>query len=364
MFFWLLTWCLAAQQPATALAFHVGEGDQTAYFVADFKDGTDDRSYIWGIRFSANDAPTGIEMLQLIADAEPQFSFEQSSGFLDQIAFNAHDSYLQDYDFWSLWVAPAGQSWQMAGWMSNEILAGNWYGASYGWSNPTVEEPVDPLPAYSSLWFTTDDVVEWIGTGNNESLVVIDFGTHTEDQANSFAIGIRYNGTLTAEAALALIQANSAAFTYQLNAGAIESLQLGAHTFEATVNSTSSIYTGSDLSNWTTSTSLNAIELQHGDWLGLSFGARRPYLPQEASALLDAAQFTTTSITIYPNPTADYLYIQQTESLQSVKIYAVSGQLVHQSTASALDVSGLANGVYWLYITTEKGTTQVPFIKK
>ena len=64
-----------AQLTANDVKFFVGTGSQTAYFVADFKDGTDDRSYVWGVKFNPGQNITGPQMMQMIKNAEPAFDY-------------------------------------------------------------------------------------------------------------------------------------------------------------------------------------------------------------------------------------------------------------------------------------------------
>lgn len=363
-FFGLFTTLVVAQTASPSVAFFVGSGDQTAYFVADFKDQTDDRSYVWGIRFTAADAPTGVEMLEIIAAAEPAFSFEQSSGFLDQIAFNSHDSYAQAYDFWSLWVSGDGLDWQMAGWMSSTLENGRWYGASYGWNNPSLEAPTYPLPAYSSQWFSLQEVALWVGEGAHESVVVIDFGTQTGETPDSFAIGIRYNGSISGNAALALIENAVESFAYTTGSNRLISMELGE--FIATSPAqTASYYTGTNLSNWQSREDLTAITLGHGDWLGIGWGDRRPYWPQAYAEALASDDWHRNAVYVYPNPSAAWVYFTA-QAQQNYELYNALGQFVAKGIGHSVDLTGLTTGVYYLHMLDSNSNLNAvfPIVKK
>ena len=82
---------------------------------------------------------------------------------------------------------------------------------------------------------------------------------------------------------------------------------------------------------------------------------------------------------IYPNPTTGKLKIinyssapltDQNRTLSVVEVYDVVGQIVFTSRLSELspettiDISHLANGMYFLKITTEDGTTKTKKIVK
>nr|WP_298004491.1 T9SS type A sorting domain-containing protein [uncultured Flavobacterium sp.] len=362
-FFLLLSTLSFAQFTPNDVKYFVGTGSSTAYLVIDFKDDTDDRSYAWGIRFDENQPINGIEMLELLAQEEPNFSFDQSGGFLDQIAFNHHDSYEMEYDYWSLWASVDGTTWNMDGWMSTDLVDGKWYGASYGFGMaiPGPTAPITPIPAYSSQWLSHADITTWIGTGSNESLVVIDLGTTTNDVANSYVFGIKYNGTLTAQQALNTIQTTFPAFTYNLNGNILDAVTLANHTI---ANTPSTLYKGTNLSNWITEGNFNSLTLSNNEWLGISFGNRRPFTPQDGNTLLSNKHFQTVEFTAYPNPTSNLITIALNEEIKNVTVYNLMGAQVMNASSNQIDLSHLSSGTYIMKVTTEKGIGTQKIIKK
>ena len=72
---------------------------------------------------------------------------------------------------------------------------------------------------------------------------------------------------------------------------------------------------------------------------------------------------------LYPNPTNDFLNIQSKSDakIQSINIYNTLGQLVlaitNAETVSKMDVSDLASGNYFLKVISDKGNSNVKFIK-
>ena len=362
IFFFLFSAISFAQFSADDVKFFVGTGEQTAYLVIDFKDGTDDRSYAWGIRFDENNPLTGLDALELLATEEPNFIYEQTGGFLDRLAFNAHDSYEMEYDFWSLWTSLDGNTWNMNGWMSSDLVDGTWYGASYGFGMgvPGPDAPITPIPAYSSQWFSNQDIDTWIGSGTAESLVIIDFGTTTNAIEDSYVFGIKHNGSITAEEALDLISASLESFSYELQ-GEMMDITLNNHIVNQTI---ASIYKGTDLSNWVTQTSFHSTTLTDGEWLGLSFGDRRPYIPQDGHAFLGHPDFNKIQLNIYPNPATNFITIEVEEDIQVVKIYALSGAQVMQTHSNEVNISNLSKGMYFLEVTTTNGRGMKKIIKK
>jgi len=70
------------------------------------------------------------------------------------------------------------------------------------------------------------------------------------------------------------------------------------------------------------------------------------------------------SITIYPNPSNEILFINSENSVETISIYDNLGKmLIHQSTISnnkSINVSNLRNGIYFIKVKTKRGT----YIKK
>lgn len=363
IFFLLLSAISFAQFSANDVKYFVGTGNNTAYLVVDFKDGTDDRSYAWGIRFDASNPINGTDMLELLSQEEPNFSYEQSGGFLDQIAFNSHDSYEMEYDYWSLWSSLDGNSWSMSGWMSSDLEDGRWYGASYGFGMavPGPDAPITPIPAYSSLWLSHSDITNWIGSGSNESLVIIDFGTDTNGAPDSYVFGIKYNGSITAENALELISNEFPSFSYTLQGQNIEGITLNNNSI---TNTPAITYKGTDLSNWVTQSDFLSTDLNNEEWLGLSFGSRRPFIPQDGIAYLGNKNYKEIEFKVYPNPTSNYITIELDEEINEVLLYTTSGSQIMSSTSKELNITHLPNGVYLMKVATNTGIGFIKIIKK
>ncbi|SHJ88341.1 T9SS-dependent choice-of-anchor J family protein [Epilithonimonas mollis] len=70
------------------------------------------------------------------------------------------------------------------------------------------------------------------------------------------------------------------------------------------------------------------------------------------------------SVSVYPNPTTDYLTINQ--RVNSAEVYDMTGKLVASPAVvdSKVDVKSLQNGTYVLKVNTAEGSTSHKFIKK
>lgn len=362
----LYVFCVA-QFTANDVKFFAGTGSQTAYFVTDFKDGTDDRSYVWGVRFNPGQNITPPQMLQMIKAAEPAFDYNLTfnNGFLDKVSFNSH-SQQSSPDWWSLWTATDPSAFGMNGWMNSGIIEdGTWYGASYGFSNPTAESPVLPIAAYGSQWYNASQITNWIGVGSHKSLVVVDFGTNNSNgNANSFVFGIQYNGTITGEQALQMIASYTNTFSFTAASNQISSASLNSFSGTSSGNSSWKLYKGTNLSNWKTSANLSSVVLNNNDWFGLSFGSRRPFIPTEANVNLSVKDIAKESFRIYPNPASDFIMIDTTNKIEKVALYSVTGQQVLTAVNNKINIQNLPSGVYVVEIQTDKSVISKKIIKR
>ena len=76
-------------------------------------------------------------------------------------------------------------------------------------------------------------------------------------------------------------------------------------------------------------------------------------------SVLDTAQFNTSEVQVYPNPTSGKLQLSGNPTITNVSIYNALGMLVSNN----LDLTNQASGVYFVKITTEKGVMTRKVIK-
>lgn len=352
-----------AQFTENDIKFWVGTGSKKAYFIADFNDDSTPSSYAWGYRFDSNDL-TMEDLINAIAAAEPKITVDIPSGFLYSFTYNHHIPSPDDY--WSTWSGTGSGSMTLNNGVNNDILVdGKWYGISFGYgftpTTPPLSHPSIPVAAYNSAWYNSSQIVNWIGTGSNKSLVVIDFGTNTD----SFVFGIQYNGSMTAEQALQLIKTQAPYFNYTSGNNQISTLSLNNLTGNSSGSNTWKLYKGKDLSGWKNYADLSQIQLGNNDWLGLSFGQRLPYTPTEATnSTLSASNIYKHNFRIYPNPASDYIQIETVENIKEVNIFAISGQKVLTAQSKKICVQSLNSGIYFMEIKTDKTSTVHKFIKQ
>lgn len=69
------------------------------------------------------------------------------------------------------------------------------------------------------------------------------------------------------------------------------------------------------------------------------------------------------SVKVYPNPAVSVVTIQSESLLKSVELFDVQGRLLQAGTTATVDVSGRASGIYFLKVTTERGTKVEKIVK-
>lgn len=72
---------------------------------------------------------------------------------------------------------------------------------------------------------------------------------------------------------------------------------------------------------------------------------------------------TTTMFILYPNPAVSEITIQSEETIESIHIFDVFGNLVQTETGSVIDIQALSSGVYFVSVKTRNGVAQQKFIK-
>jgi len=371
LFLFLLTFSakLSAQFTQDDVRFWVGEGSQSAILVVDFRDGTTDPSFAFGYHYDANPDLTFADMIQAVANAEPNFTFAESNiGFLEDIIYNSHTRLAGQPDWWSTWSGNSPESMEPNQGTSEPLENGRWYGVSYGFMGD--EGPLRPTvtyAAYSSLWFNSDDVTYWIGEGENESVIVIDFNAPGEAPV-TYAWGIRYNGTITAHEALTQISDADTALNITITEDAVTAITYNDLTGTLSDGTSWKTFAGTNMSDWVINNDLQA-PLTNGKWFGTSFGsanARRPFIPVAAQDNTAGVNHVSKNVfTAYPNPAKNVLSLQTKDVIANTLVINNMGQTVKSfKNTNLLDISDLSAGIYYIKVSTDKGSSVQKVIKE
>ncbi|PVW17417.1 T9SS type A sorting domain-containing protein [Marixanthomonas spongiae] len=84
------------------------------------------------------------------------------------------------------------------------------------------------------------------------------------------------------------------------------------------------------------------------------------------NTVLSNAVFSETFFSVYPNPVSETLFIiSENNAIQNVSVFAINGQLTFSEKGNTqhLDVSALSNGLYFIRVASEQGTSVQKFIK-
>lgn len=78
---------------------------------------------------------------------------------------------------------------------------------------------------------------------------------------------------------------------------------------------------------------------------------------------LNLVSYLSEDCLVYPNPTAGHLVIEA-NALQQVNVYTISGTLMESFNKNQFDLNQYPKGIYFLKITTDKGTTYKKVVLK
>lgn len=355
-----------AQLSQDDIVFWIGEGDQEAYFLVDFRDDTEDASFGWGIRFNEGDEISMEDVLTLIEEADSGFNSRVTSGFLNDVVYNHHAGIDSEPDWWSTWSGDSADLLGMQGGISEELVDGKWYGLSYGF----MPEPVAPTfkyAAYSPEWFDIEEIEYWIGEGENQAAITIDFVEDDNEEEVTYVWGIKFDGVLTGDQALEIIAAEDADLEVNIDEnGNIESILYNDMLRELDSDNSWKAFIGNTMSDYRP-VDLDVV-IEDNQLFGVSYGddnVRRPYIPTVVEdPSLGIHDITVNKVRLWPNPTVDVLYIDSQEAIKQLRVVNTLGAVVLQDDGQKINVNNLPSGVYVLEITTHTGVENHRFIKK
>lgn len=351
-----------AQFTRDDIKFWIGEGDLESYFVADFRDGTPDPSFAWGFRYDAEDDLSFADMFLLLSAAEPNFDHDSAGGFVSDVYYNSHAGEAGIPDYWSTWSGENAETMEMNSGISETLEHERWYGISYGFS--PIQHPTITYPAYSSQWFSADELEYSYGEGNDYAVFVLDFVDSDFDDPETYAWKISFDESIEFKEALQLIEAHDPDFSVVLdtdgNVISVQYMEMEAAEFL--------LYKGTNMSDWVPAD--NNLTLENEGWIGLVKGegyTRRPFIPVAApeGQTVGVASVESIDIKFFPNPTRDFINLSVAEPVDHIIVRNILGSvLIKENLSNRVDVSNLADGTYLLEIIIS-GKRQVQrFIKR
>jgi len=278
-----------AQTNFQDIKYWIGNGPDSAMMVVDFIDGTADPSYAWGYLFDANNNETAENMMIAISSAEPKLDIAVGSGFLNDINFNSHSGTGGAPNFWGTWTKTT--EWTLNAGITEILENGSIFGCSYTDFDPALA-PTDPIAAYSSQWFESTDIMYWIGEGENEAILVLDF----VDDLNygipvRYAWGYRFDGEATGQEMITDIAEADVNLDVNIDGGFLNDIiyidQIGIGgdpDFWGT-------FSGTNLSDWVLNVGLSQV-LEDGSWFGCTYAEWEPPRPLAPLPATNPLSFT------------------------------------------------------------------------
>ncbi|MBO4542321.1 MAG: T9SS type A sorting domain-containing protein, partial [Bacteroidales bacterium] len=85
-----------------------------------------------------------------------------------------------------------------------------------------------------------------------------------------------------------------------------------------------------------------------------------------AASAIKEQMLSNGEVLVYPNPARNIINIESNNEIKEVVVYNLLGQKIKQyhSAINTIDISDIANGIYVINITTDKGVTTKKFIKE
>ena len=108
---------------------------------------------------------------------------------------------------------------------------------------------------------------------------------------------------------------------------------------------------------WTGFKSITEAAMAAQSAVAQSASARSSIVKSEVAPAHSNKGNARNNVTVYPNPTQDYIHIRlsDSEALQQVNLYNAQGVHVYSAYALQIDISHLPGGMYMLEIETKAG---------
>lgn len=367
LFFSLLALTSKAQFSVNQVQYWVGSGSDSAVLIVDFHSGTFDSSTAWGYLY--NSGATMEDMLNAVAQEDTNFSVNLSGGFLNDIHYHIHSGVGgTNNQYWATYTGQDFNSLTGNTGISETVQNGYFYACSFTAFNPNppynaLLDPGVPISAFEPFAFTKNDISFWIGSGSDSTILVVDFLSLIGISSNAF--GYIHDGTKTAEDMLNDIALAYPSFTVDMTGGFLNDITFNINSGIGGNPNYWGTWSASNLGNWQMNSGISE-NLSGVAYYGCSYTDFNPVLrpnkpfPAGAPNGINEVQM---NVSVYPNPTTDFLYLNMEGSCWS-KIIDLNGKLILESPAKKIDVSQLPSGIYSLSIQNKNHQTTIKWIKE
>ncbi len=272
------------------ITYWIGEGDKQAGVVIDWNDGIQPRSMIWGYRW--NGEATGQDLMTALVNADTRLTGDvdamvselrydlDNNGSVDE---NDHNRGMTEFPsgYWSYWVKDNFENdWAYStnGIAGRQLTNGCFDAWVFveDWSMTVTPYPAVPAepPTVNEPPIDFNDVQYWIGDGENQAILVVDW--NDGDEPESLVWGYKWNGSDVVTGSTIIndiaetdgrftIEANSflSHITYTVNGDTVHT-SIGGNDYWST-------WTWTEDNAWTMNSGL-ASPISNGQAFGCSYG--------------------------------------------------------------------------------------------
>ena len=372
--FGLFSTNLFAQEDATIdpadIKYWIGEGQNEVVFIVNWNE--PDTALAWGYRFDEETLMVK-DVMTAIATVDYRFDFVGES-FVSEITFN--DGVLN--------LALAGMWWM---YNVNGQTAGNYFDAqpvvNGDWikfgdeSCGIITDPInyyyvwtkEVAPVYAlgeEAMIDPSEILYWIGEGENEVVFCVNWN----EPNIALAWGFRFDGEYTVETMMNTIENMDHRFSYETGDWGVTDIIFDNGEVHYSLVGDYWMYNinGSmAMLGYDQQPIINGDFIKWGDISCATEIAEWTYVwttpVQPVSACDDVDEVEATSLSIYPNPATDVLYVNA-ENLNRVEIYDMTGRNVLNTTSSVVDLRGVEAGVYFVTVRTENAAKTTKLVVK
>ena len=372
--FGLFSTNLFAQEDATIdpsqIKFWIGEGQNEAVFIVNWNE--PDTALAWGYRFNADEIMLKDMMLD-IQSADYRFGF-QGESYVTDITFN--DGYLNLNLVGMYWMSIKNGEMCMNYFDAEPVHNGDYV----KWGDESCGTLLDPqnyvyiwekevAPVYAlgeEAMIDPSEILYWIGEGENEVVFCVNWN----EPNIALAWGFRFDGEYTVETMMNTIENMDHRFSYETGDWGVTDIIFDNGEVHYSLVGDYWMY------NINGSMAMLGYDQQpiiNGDfikWGDISCATEIAYWTyvwttpvQPVSACDDVDEVEATSLSIYPNPATDVLYVNA-ENLNRVEIYDMTGRNVMTTTMSVVDLRGMETGVYFVTVRTENAAKTTKLVVK
>lgn len=372
--FGLFTTNLFAQEDATIdpslIKYWIGEGESEVVFIVNWAE--PDTALAWGYRFVGENVVLKT-IMDDIAEVDYRFSYESSGSMLNDLHFN--DGVL-DLSLvtpgWLTYLINGNSTWDFF----DAALVGNGEYVKIG--DTECGTMVDPenwiyvyekevAPVYAlgeEATINPSDIAYWIGEGENEAIFAVNFA---DPEDVCYAWGYRFaTESVTIKEMMQAIADVDLRFAFTDEPSSWGGYMLTDLSFDYDrthydLPGYNAMYNVNGYQSWYTfdeQTVFNGDFVKWGDYtIGTEIAAwtyvwETPVQP--VTAYDNINEVGTSSLSVYPNPASETLYVNA-ENVERVDIYDMVGRNVLSTTLSVVDLRDVEAGVY--FVTVRSGNT-------